>query len=310
MKKIYFSLLVIIVASIIGITGCKKNQEAIPDTGVVSLTAEGLAKDESFIKLNNAISRFDPQYLVLVYKDKRTIKEITERSNELLTQLSTSPESILYQKQLADFYHFASVDQLKQYSASITESLKKIDAKYNFQKTLFSGNGGQLYYKARGLYAKDQVYAIQNADKGVRTNGLWLDLVESELSSFENYNNVVYDESLEDGGESGGGDGCNGEKCCYARRICLEEARNEFLRNLVYYGGGGALVGGAGGAKIGGTAGTLIVGPSGTFFGTVIGTLWGGVAIGGLGATIAYNIYSGSKNICTIKYNECMSKPK
>lgn len=298
MKKIYFSLLVIIVACIIGITGCRKNQEAIPDTGAVSLTVEGLAKDESFIRLNNAISRFDPQYLVLVYKDKRTIKEITERSNDLLIQLSTYPESILFQKQLADFYHFASVDQLKQYSATITENLKKLDAKYDFQKTLFSGNGGQLYYKARGLYAKDQVYAIQNADKGVRTNGLWLDLVESELSSFENYNNTVYDESLEDGGESGGGNGCT-ESCCFERETCKKNARSKYLTNLWLYTSGGAAAAGA----AGGTLGSAV-----PFWGNIAGMIGGGIWGGAMGAMTAMQIYQNDQEACNTTYKACIQK--
>jgi hypothetical protein len=309
MKKIYFSLLVIIAACVIAITGCRKNQEASKDTGAVTLTAEGLSKDESFISLNNAISRFDPQYLVLVYKDKRTIKEITELSNELLKQLNTSPESILYQKQLADFYHFASVDQLKQYSATITESLKKIDAKYNFQKTLFTGNGGQLYYKARVLFAKDKLETLRNADKEVRTNSIWFDLGGSELSSSGYYNAITY-ESLEDDTDGGGGDPCNGEPCCYRRLTCLEMARKEFLNNLAIYGGGGIAAGTTAGVAGGGSIGTVLGGPTGGIFGMLLGGAWGFTVGGSAGTIIAYNIYSASKNICQITYDECIKKPK
>jgi hypothetical protein len=297
MKKIYFALLVIIVAGIIGITGCKKNQEVAREMEPITLTAEGLSKDESFIKFNTAISRFDPQYLVLVYKDKRTIKEITERSNDLLIQLNTNPESILYQKQLADFYHFASVDQLKQYSATITENLKKLDAKYDFQKTLFTGNGGQLYYKARGLYAKDQVNALQNADKGVRTNGLWLDLVESELSSFENYNNAVYDETLEDAGESGGG-GCT-ESCCFERETCKKNAKSKYLTNLWLYTSGGAAAAGA----AGGTLGSAV-----PFWGNIAGMIGGGIWGGAMGAMTAMQIYQNDQEACNTTYKACIQK--
>ena len=308
MKKIYFSLLLLIAVCTIGIIGCRKNQEAGKETGATVLTAESLSKDESFVNLNKAISRFDPQYLILVYKDKRSVKEITERSNELLTQLSTSPENMVYQKQLADFYHFASIDQLKHYSATITESLRKIDAKYSFQKTLFTGTGGQLYFKARGIYAKDQVDALQNADKDVRTNGLWLDLVESELSSFESYNTMVYDESLEEAGEGGGIDICTGEKCCYARTICLSEARKTFFQNLASYAGKAAVVlGGAAAATTGAAVASSGAGPWATFLATVGAALIGGTAGGSTGASIAYLIYEVDKDMCKTKYQICIT---
>ena len=104
MKRVYFSLLAVACACIITFFSCRKSQEASKGQGAIVLTTEGLAKDEPFIKLNDAINRFDPKYLQLVYKDNRTTQQIVEQGNDLLIQLNTNPESILFQTQLADFY--------------------------------------------------------------------------------------------------------------------------------------------------------------------------------------------------------------
>jgi hypothetical protein len=298
MKKVYFSLLVILAACIIGITGCRKNQESTKGSGAV-LTAESLSKDEAFMKLNNAISRFDPKYLVLVYKDPRTTDEIVKASNDLLIQLKTDPESILYQKQLADFYHFSSVTQLKEYSAAITESLKKLDAKYDLQKTLFTGDeGSRLFNKARGLYAKDRL-ADNPGDARKKTTGLWSDFVDIYASDF-GYNSSVYDQSLEPGGDDGGGggEGCN-ESCCWERETCKKNARSKYFTNLWLYTIGGATSGGAAGAGSG-----SIVPFWGNIAGGIGGIIWGG----SMGAITALNIYQNDQEACNSTYRACIQK--
>jgi len=79
-EMVDFFLLIMLAACIISITGCRKNQDSVKEQGAAVLTAEGLSKDAPFIKLNDAISRFDPKYLVMVYKDTRTVKEIIEKT--------------------------------------------------------------------------------------------------------------------------------------------------------------------------------------------------------------------------------------
>lgn len=291
-------MLVILAACIISITGCRKNQDSVKDQGSAVLTAEGLSKDAPFIKLNDAISRFDPTYLVMVYKDTRTIKEIIEKSNDLLVQLKTDPESAPFQKQLADFYHFSSVAQLKEYSIAVSENLKKLDEKYDLKKTLFVGNGSKIFYEARRMYAK---YKLDNPP-GVRTktDGLWSDFVDTYFSEFD-YNTYLYNEEFGQSGDGGGGDGCNGEVCCDQKEVCRLEARDNFWSNLASYGGGGA------------ASGLVTFGALGSGI-PVVGTFVGGVAgfiFGGLGGTaVAYEKYHTQLNICQAKYQLCIDSKK
>lgn len=299
-------VLVVFAACIMGFLGCRKNQDLAKEPGGITLSAEEIAKNESFIGLNDAISRFDPQYLVRVYKDKRSIKEIVDRSNDLLLQLQTNPESPVFQQQIADFYHFRSVSELKNYSASITENLKVLDKELNFKKTLFVEGGSQLYFKARGLYAKNKLDAYPNNAR--QTTGLWTEFVDAYFSSFD-YNTYVYDESLEAALEGGGGDECNGESCCYERTNCFSQAKIEFWRNVAFYGGSAATSLGSVTAYVGTKIGSLFS-PIGAIVGGIAGGLWGGSVGGIAGSTIAYNIYNASLDICKTKYQLCINAKK
>lgn len=299
MKRIYYMVLVVFAACIMGILGCRKNQDLAKEPGGITVSAEEIAKNESFIGLNDAISRFDPQYLVRVYKDKRSIKEIVDRSNDLLLQLKTHPESPVFQQQIADFYHFRSVAELKNHSASITENLKVLDKQLNFKKTLFAEGGGQLYFKARGLYAKNKLDAYPNNAR--QTTGLWTEFVDTYFSSFD-YNTYVYDESLEAAGEGGGG-GCNGEICCDQKDVCKKEAVNRFWDNVFLYGGGGAIAGG----RVGFSASLLSPEP---LFSKLFGVVGGALIGGGAGYLYAYNKYYIDLDICTAKYKLCIDSKK
>lgn len=299
-------VLVVFATCIMGILGCRKNQDLAKEPGGITISAEEIAKNESFIGLNDAISRFDPQYLVRVYKDKRSIKEIVDRSNDLLLQLQTNPESPVFQQQIADFYHFRSVAELKNYSASITENLKVLDKQLNFKKTLFAEGGGQLYFKARGLYAKNKLDAYPNNAR--QTTGLWTEFVDTYFSSFD-YNTYVYDESLEAALEGGGGDECNGESCCYERTNCFSQAKIQFWHDVGTYGGSG--IGALGSAAlVGGSRIGSFFSPLGGIVGGIIGGVWGGTVGGVAGSTIAYNIYNANLDICKTKYQMCISAKK
>lgn len=285
-------VLVVFAVCIMGFLGCRKNQDLVKEPGGITLSAEEIAKNESFIGLNDAISRFDPQYLVRVYKDKRSIKEIVDRSNDLLLQLQTHPESPVFQQQIADFYHFRSVAELKNYSASITDNLKALNKQFDFKKTLFAEGGGQLYFKARGLYAKNKLDAYPNNAR--KTTGLWTEFVDAYFSSFD-YNTYVYDESLEAAGEGGGG--CNGEICCDQLKMCKLQARSNLIDYLVKYSGGGFV----GGLAFGGTAGSLIPGV-GTAAGSIFGSLFGGIS----GSLLAFAKYNIDLDMCQVKYQLCI----
>jgi hypothetical protein len=299
MKKIGMSLAVAVMAALV-IFSCTK--QAREESGGFLITPENIAKDASFQALNSAMNRFDPQYLRLVYKESKTIEQLTRQSNDLLLQLNTNPDNPGFQQQLATFYHFRDIGQLKDYSARISSALKELDKKYDFSRSLFPGNKAQVFYQARRLVAKA---ALETNTPQRRVNGLWSEFVDAYFSEF-GYFNYVYDEGLEAAGDGGGGDECNGESCCYEKQICYAQAKSDFWKNLAYYGGGGAgslaAAGGLGGLRIG-----AFFGPQGGGIGAIVGTALGALSGGVSGATIAYNIYAGSKEVCNIKYNQCIA---
>ena len=302
MKKIYVGMLALFSVSLVLFISCRKN--TVAENGAVVLTAEALSKDAGFISLNDAINRFDPNYLVLVYRDTRTVPQLIAAGNDLLIQLKTDPGNRQYQQQLADHYRFSSVEELKQYSDRITSSMQQLDARYDFNKTLFVAKGGQLYYKARLFYIKDKLasrQAVKRTDGSERKPQLWQEFVDAYYS---NFGDLVYsspgNESLEDGVESGGG-GCGGEVCCDRYEICKMEATNNLLINMA------ALVvsGAVGGGKIGGVAGSGVPG-LGNAAGAVIGGIFGGIG----GTMIAYARYSNDISICRAKYQLCLDEKK
>ena len=303
MKRVYFLLLVVLALGITTLISCQKNQEQAKESTAVNINADELAKDESFIKLNDAINRFDPKYLTLVFNEPKTTDALLARSKELMLQLNTYPENIAFQKDLADFYHFSSVDQLKQYSAAITASLKALDTKYNFKRTLFVNGGGQTFYDARKLYAKNKLAAYPTVAKmstnngTVVKNGIWLDFVETYMSSFGYLNYVAEDESFQEQRDGGGGYSCNGEPCCDQLQVCRGEAKNAFFADLVSYGAGGF----ASGLGTGAAAGSIFPG-IGTAVGAGFLSIFGGIS----GTAIAMARYSTALDICKSKYQLCV----
>jgi hypothetical protein len=294
MKRVYLSLLVILSVSLITFMSCRKNQDGAKETVSAIVTPEGLAKDGAFMKLNDAINRFDPKYLQLVYKETKTTDQLIKEGNDLLIQLQTNPDNPGFQKQLADFYHFSSVVQLKEFSAAITENLKKLNEKYDFQKTLFVAGGGKPYAIARSLYAKNK---IDNYPAGAKkTDGLWSDFVDTYFSEFGYYSDM-YDESFQEAGEGGGG-GCN-ESCCWERETCKSNARSKYYSNLWGYSLGGI----ASGGTVGAAGGSLVPG-----IGTAIGGFGLGIIGGIAGAISAGNIYQSDLTACATTYKACLEK--
>jgi hypothetical protein len=303
MKKIYVGLVALAVTCLVVSIGCRKNAPELQGSTVLS--AETIAKDGSFMSLNEAISRFDPEYLVKVYGDKRPITELNAKSGELLIQLQKEPDNTVIQQQFADFYRFSSIAQLKEYSARISTSLKELDTRYDLKKTLLLPNGGALYAKARSLFIIDKYQQLKtgarqlNKDHQRRTD-LWQEYVEAELSNFGElayYN--PYDQSFDPNVEMGGG-GCT-ESCCWEWESCRTNARSNYWTNLWKFIGGGAI----GSAAAGGAAASVV-----PFWGTVAGTVGGFIWGGSIGATLANLTYQNDLQVCGTNYLACLAKKR
>lgn len=292
-NNIFLYLPIIAIVSVLTFIGCKKTQENPTNNNKTEIVAEDLAKDEIFIKLNDAVNRFDIKYLQLVYKDVRNNSELIAGVNDVMIALKTNSEDITNQKRMADFYHFKSIDELKEYSSLISKSLIALDQKYDFKKTLFNNDGGKLYYEARKIYAKNKNQQNSNTPIVKKVSGIWLDFVEKYLSEFD-YLNYVSDESLEEMGDGGGGL----DKCSDQLNVCKTEARYRFWTNVALYGGTGL----AAGARGGFAAGTAWPG-----IGNILGTIGGGAIGAGTGVIISNLLYLADIDICKAKYQQCLN---
>ncbi len=126
--KHILSVLSLVLVILLGIYSCKNEQTH--NSQSVSFV-EKVAADESFMKLNNPMNRFDPEYLKIVYKGTRTPREISDASIGILKRLAVDPNNTVIQKELASFYHFHSIAEFSMYSNNIPEGLKELDTKFD-----------------------------------------------------------------------------------------------------------------------------------------------------------------------------------
>jgi hypothetical protein len=291
MKKIYSGLLTLLIIGAIGFIGCRKESAHQAAAGAVTVTAEALAKDAGFIAFNEGSNRFDPVYLIYTYKDKRKKEEIITQSDRLLSRLRKEPENPSLQQELAEFYHFKDMTALKEHTQAIIENIKKMDSRYGYRNTFLSPEGGRLFYRARTLYAGNKLKEAKT-----KTNGIWLEFVEGNLSSFDYYD-YVNAEGLEAFDEQGGSS-CS-EVCCWERLSCEANAHSNFIRNSWAYA-----LGGAGAMATGGAAAGSGVPGIGTVAGGLVGGLWGA----SMGLVAANTIYKNDLYTCKVNYIICLLK--
>ena len=115
MKKIiqltafYFFTFIFLIA-------CSKKELSVPLSDPLPPVVENPLTGQLFDELNESISRFDPLYLQMVYKDKRTSADIIETGKDLLQQLNAAPDNVSIQRKLIELYHFDSYSDLQKYS--------------------------------------------------------------------------------------------------------------------------------------------------------------------------------------------------
>jgi hypothetical protein len=97
MKKI-IHLTVLYFFTIIFLIACTKKDLSVPLVDPLPPIVENPVTSQLFDDLNEALSRFDPLYLQVMYKDKRTKEAIHEESKGLLQQLNTEPDNLNVQK--------------------------------------------------------------------------------------------------------------------------------------------------------------------------------------------------------------------
>ena len=251
-----------------------------------------MAVTESFVSLNDAITKFDPFYLQVMYKDTRTIDEIQKQGSSLITEINKNPNNLATQKALAEFYHFKSFSELQRASELISSSAEKFRSKYSSLNQLQKVDQNKIISDARKLFINNKMELLEKASQK-RATGMWNDMVDGILRDWE-YWRLVQNEEL--GNEDGGSADCN-DACCYEYKACLTKAASSYRINFL--GLGTALAG------AGGSIGAVLGSPVPVLGNITIGTL-GGIIGGVTGFISAVNIYLLDQQACVYTYKACI----
>jgi hypothetical protein len=294
MKKLFIPTLLVMMMTLFLLPSCTKTAGTNMSTPASVYTPIELARDPAFVGLNDALNHFDPHYLQLVYKDQHTTTELQDSSTTLLLHLQADPENRALQQQLADFYKFNSIAELKYYSNQITINATAIKNKYFTQNKTLTDQDVITYFKARSLYAKTKMDSVSNNTNRIKTSSMYEDYVLFPQPPAFMFFGEMDLESTEAGG------GCNDE-CCYEWKACNISAKSKYIEGLTNTSfntaASGGVIGGAIGA-VSSTVGSIGGAAAGIYFGSLIG------------ASSAMQIYSLDRQACDLLYKACIIKAK
>ena len=283
----FFSILLIMF-----LVSCTKSNDSPNIVANNKDIANEMATTESFVSLNEAITKFDPFYLQVTYKDTRTIDEIQKQGSSLITEINKNPNNLATQKALAEFYHFNSFSELQRASELISSSAEKFRSKYSSLNKLQKLDQNKIISDARKLFIKNKMELLEKAGQK-RATGMWNDFVDGILRDWE-YWRLVQNEEL--GNEDGGSAECT-DACCYEYKACLTKAASSYRINFL--GLGTALAG------AGGSIGAVLGSPVPILGNITVGTL-GGIIGGVTGFITAVNIYLLEQQACVYTYKACV----
>lgn len=276
------------------LSSCTKTTGTNLSSPVSVNTPTELARDPSFVGLNDALNHFDPHYLQIVYGNQRTTTEINDSSKVLITKLQKDPNNLELQKQLADFYKFNSFTELKYYSDQILINMAIVKNKYFANNKKFSDKEVNNYFKARSLYAKNKMDSISHNTNRIKTSSMYDDYVLFPQPPAFIFFGEMDIECLNAGGE------CNDE-CCYQWQACNTSAKSKYIEGL----SNTSFNTSASGGVIGGAVGAVFS-TTGSIAGALLGVYYGSL----IGISTAITVYSLDMHACDLLYKGCIVKAK
>lgn len=290
----------ILLLSLLFLNACSKKDEPGPVNDPPEQNLPASLSAPLFDELNETIARFDPLYLQIVYKDKRTKAEINDEATRLLIAINENPTSLVLQKELTELYHFNNFADLQKASNIISTNSGELKKTFLGKDTVLSKAKMNQLNAARNTFIKNKISSLEKASQK-SSSGLWTDNADWILAQFHYYSqiaNLEMDLDMDGGGGAGAGPGCT-ESCCFEYQTCKLTANNNFLVNIFKFGG-------AGGTALSLTAGAIgsVVPVFGTFAGLASGAI-----IGGINGIIVANIYHNNElQICFYNYKACLEK--
>jgi len=246
--------------SFIFLTACSKKDQPGPLTDPPEQNVYAPLSVPLFDELNETIARFDPLYLQIVYKDKRSIEEINDEAVRLMNAINQNPTSLVIQKELIELYHFKSFADLQKASNIISTNSGALKKTFLGKDTVLSKAKMNQLNAARNTFLKNKITTLEKASQR-RSSGLWTDNADNILEMWH-YFTAVANQELESDMDGGGGAGCT-ESCCLEYHGCLINASSNYRLNFIILGSTLAASGGSLGALYGSIIpfiGTIAVG--------------------------------------------------
>ncbi len=295
MKKSILSLTLFASLLILFFTACTKQMPSSELGTPGKYTPDVITTDESLAAFNDAMIRFDPLYLQVMFKESKTKEQIQAAGKDLLIEFNKNPNNIAVQKELVDLYHFESFEALKKTSGALSKNASILKIKFFQNKDLPTTQERKLFFESRKALIKNKLIVLEKA-KQKKASGLWNDMAD-EIERQFHYYTLVYNEEFESE-MNGGGVECN-ESCCLEYKGCLITAASAYRLNFIILGTSLAASGGA----LGSLYGSII-----PFIGTGAVGLGGGILGGVAGFVQAVNIYINDQNVCALNYKACIQR--
>ena len=287
------------------LNACSKKDQLGPLTDPPEQNLPAPLSAPLFDELNETIARFDPLYLQIVYKDNRSKETINQEAARLLTAINQNPTSLVTQKELTELYHFKSFADLQKASNIISNNSSELKRHFLGKDTVLSKAKMNQLNEARNTFIKNKISSLQKASQR-SSSGLWQDNADWILNEFHYYSQIANLEmgldGMDDLGGAGSGPGCN-ESCCFEFQTCMTNASSNYLRNYVFYVGGGMFTGAAAGFALG----TYVPG-IGNLIGATGGAFYGGYLTGTTGYIVAVIIYMNDQKVCALNYKACIQR--
>jgi len=218
--------------SLILLTACSKKDELGPVTDPPEQNIPAPLSAPLFDELNETIARFDPLYLQIVYKDKRSKETINEEAAKLLIAINQNPTSLVIQKELIELYHFNNFADLQKASNIISTNSGELKKTFLGRDSVLSKAKMNQLNAARSTFLKNKISSLEKASQR-STSGLWTDNADWILNEFHYYSqiaNLEMDLGMDGGG--GAGPGCT-ESCCLEYVSCQQKAKQTYYMSII-----------------------------------------------------------------------------
>ncbi len=292
----------ILLLSLLFLNACSKKEQLGPVNNAPEQNIPAPLSAPLFDELNETIARFDPLYLQIVYKDKRTKEDINEEAARLLVAINQNPTSLVIQKELTELYHFNNFADLQKASNVISTNSGELKKTFLGKDTVLSKAKMNQLNEARNTFLKNKITTLEKASQRT-SSGLWTDNADWILNEFHYYSqiaNLEMDLDMDGGGGAGAGPGCT-ESCCLEYQVCMTNANSTYTSNFLFYVSSGIV----GGATAGFAAGTVFPGV-GNLIGAGYGAAYGGFLSGTTAYLVAVTIYMNDKKVCALNYKACI----